>query len=68
MSTLCTDIKNGGVTIHAVQIDTDGAGQSAVLPSCASNSNTLFMLTRPSQIATAFSQIGSEIAKLRVAR
>jgi hypothetical protein len=26
------------------------------------------MLTQPSQIATAFAQIGTEIAKLRVAR
>ena len=68
MSTLCTNIKAGGVTIYTVQIDTDGAGQSAVLPACASNSNDFFMLTQPSQIATAFSQIGTEIAKLRVAR
>jgi Flp pilus assembly protein TadG len=68
MSTLCSNIKSSGVTIYAVQIDTDGAGQSAVLPSCASNSSDFFMLTQPSQIATAFSQIGTEIAKLRVAR
>jgi hypothetical protein len=47
---------------------TDGAGQSAVLPSCASGSNNFFMLTQPSQITTAFAQIGTEIAKLRVAR
>lgn len=68
MSTLCSNIKSSGVTIYAVQIDTDGAGQSAVLPSCASSSNDFFMLTQPSQIASAFSQIGTEIAKLRVAR
>ncbi len=68
MTTLCTNIKASGVTIYTVQIDTDGAGQSAVLPACASNANNFFMLTQPSQIATAFSQIGTEIAKLRVAR
>ena len=68
MSALCTNIKSTGVTIYAVQIDTDGAGQSAVLPACASNPNDFFMLTQPSQIAAAFSQIGTEIAKLRVAR
>ena len=68
MTALCTNIKSGGVTIYAVQIDTDGAGQSAVLPSCASGSNNFFMLTQPTQIATAFAQIGTEIAKLRVAR
>ena len=68
MSTLCTNIKNGGVTIYTVQIDTDGAGQSAVLPSCASGPGNFFMLTQPSQIATAFAQIGTQIAKLRVMR
>ncbi|HEY2249382.1 MAG TPA: TadE/TadG family type IV pilus assembly protein [Bradyrhizobium sp.] len=68
MSALCTNIKAGGVTIYTVQIDTDGAGQSTVLPSCASGANNFFMLTQPSQIASAFSQIGTEIAKLRVAR
>ena len=68
MKLLCDNIKATGVTIYAVQIDTDGAGQSAVLPYCASNSNDFFMLTQPSQIAAAFSQIGTSIAKLRVAK
>jgi hypothetical protein len=68
MSAPCTNIKIGGVTIYTVQIDTDGAGQSSVLPSCASNANNFFMPTQPSQIAIAFSQIGTEIAKLRVAK
>jgi hypothetical protein len=49
----------------AVRIDSDGAGQSAVLPSYSSS---FFKLTQPSQIATAFSQIGAPISKLRVAR
>jgi len=68
MRTLCDNIKTSGVTIYTVQIDTDGAGQSAVLPYCASGTPNFFMLTQPSQIATAFSQIGTQIAKLRVAR
>lgn len=68
MSTLCTNIKNAGVTIYTVQIDTDGAGQSAVLPACASDTSKFFMLTSASQIAAAFSQIGIAISKLRVAR
>jgi Flp pilus assembly protein TadG len=68
MRTLCDNIKTSGVTIYTVQIDTDGAGQSAVLPYCASGTSNFFMLTQPSQIATAFSQIGTQIAKLRVAR
>ncbi len=68
MSAVCTNAKDSGITIFTVQIDTDGAGQSAVLPSCASSAGNFFMLTQPSQIATAFSQIGTEISKLRVAR
>jgi Flp pilus assembly protein TadG len=68
MATLCTNIKNSGVTIYAVQIDTDGAGQSAVLPACASDSSSFFMLTDPSQIGPAFAQIATSISKLRVAQ
>jgi Flp pilus assembly protein TadG len=68
MGTLCTNIKNSGVTIYTVQIDTDGAGQSAVLPACASGPGNFFMLTQPSQIAAAFAQIGTSISKLRVAK
>jgi Flp pilus assembly protein TadG len=68
MATLCTNIKNSGVTIYTVQIDTDGAGQSAVLPACASGSDNFFMLTDPSQIAAAFAQIGTSISRLRVAQ
>ena len=68
MATLCTNIKNSGVTIFTVQIDTDGAGQSAVLPACASGPGNFFMLTDPSQIAAAFAQIGTSIANLRVAQ
>jgi Flp pilus assembly protein TadG len=68
MKLLCDNIKASGVTIYTVQIDTDGAGQSAVLPYCASASSNFFMLTQPSQIAAAFSQIGTQISKLRVAK
>ena len=68
MKKLCDNIKAGGVTLYTVQIDTDGAGQSAVLPYCASGSSNFFMLTQPSQIAAAFSQIGTSISKLHVAK
>ena len=68
MTALCSNIKATGATIFTVQIDTDGAGQSAVLPACATDSSHFFMLTSSSQIASAFQQIGVEITKLRVAR
>lgn len=68
MKTLCDNIKAAGTIIYTVQIDTDGAGQSAVLPYCASGASNFFMLTQASQIAAAFSQIGVQIAKLRVSK
>lgn len=68
MSTLCTAIKNTGVVIYTVQIDTDGAGQSAVLPACASSPANFFMLTNANQIQTAFAAIGTSISQLRVSR
>jgi Flp pilus assembly protein TadG len=67
MTTLCTAIKAAGVTIYTVQIDTDGAGQSAVLPACASGPGNFFMLTNANQISAAFQQIGTSISELRVA-
>ena len=68
MTTLCTAIKATGVAIYTVQIDTDGAGQSAVLPACASGPGNFFMLTNANQIDLAFAAIGTSIAQLRVAR
>jgi Flp pilus assembly protein TadG len=68
MKLLCDNIKASGVAIYTVQIDTDGAGQSPVLPYCASGPGNFFMLTQASQISTAFAQIGTSIAKLRVMR
>lgn len=68
MQTLCNNIKATGVTIYTIQVDTDGAGQSAVLPYCASGSDKFFMLTDASQISGAFSQIKVSISNLRVSK
>jgi Flp pilus assembly protein TadG len=68
MTTLCSAMKQAGVTIYTVQIDTDGAGQSAVLPACASGAGNFFMLTQASQINAAFQAIGTSISELRVAQ
>jgi Flp pilus assembly protein TadG len=68
MKMLCDTIKKNNVTIYTVQIDTDGAGQSPVLPYCASSPANFQMLTQAGQIATAFAAIGTSISKLRVAQ
>jgi hypothetical protein len=69
MRALCDNIKQtSNVIVYTVQIDTDGAGQSAVLPYCASAPANFYMLTQASQISTAFASIGTSISKLRVAK
>ena len=70
MTALCNNIKSDprGFTVYAVQIDTDGAGPSAVLPSCASGASNFYMLTKPSDISAAFAQIFTSISRLRVAK
>lgn len=67
METLCAAVKAKNTTIYTVQLD-DGTGVSPVLPKCASGSANFFMLTKPSEIDTAFTQIGTSISKLRVSK
>ena len=76
MKLLCDNIKavidpktgKSMYTIYTVQIDTDGAGESPVLPCCASGPGNFYMLTSPNQISEAFAEIGTSISKLRIAR
>jgi Flp pilus assembly protein TadG len=69
MKALCDNIrKTTKITVYTVQIDTDGDGPSPVLPYCATNRQNFFMLTQPSQIASAFAQIFVDISRLRIAK
>ena len=71
---LCDNIKNAGIKIFTVQVDTDKEGTSAVLQYCAgskpgvADSTMFFLLTSSSQIINAFNTIGSDMAKLHLAR
>lgn len=67
MEALCAAVKAKNTTIYTVQLD-DGTGVSPVLPKCASGSANFFMLSNPSEIDTAFTQIGTSISKLRVSK
>jgi Flp pilus assembly protein TadG len=57
MKKLCDDAKATGVTIYAMQIDTDGAREPAVLPYCGSGSGRFVLPTQPGQISNAFQQL-----------
>jgi len=63
----CKNIKDAGVTIYAVQVNTGGDPESAVMRNCATSGNFV-MLTSASQIVTTFQQIGTQLSQLRIAK
>jgi Flp pilus assembly protein TadG len=73
---LCDNIKKGGtITIYAIQVDTDNEGTSALLQYCSGSvagqgdpTHAYWKLTSASQITATFSQIGSQISKLHIAK
>jgi len=62
----CTNIKNAGITLYAIQVATDGWAQSSMLQSCASDSSKFFYMTDANAIVTTFDQIGTAISQLRI--
>ncbi len=64
----CDNIKAAGVTLYTIQVDTGGDPTSTLLQNCASDSTKFWLLTQSSQIATVFTQIGTNLTKLRVAQ
>ena len=64
----CNNIKAAGITLYTIQVDTGGDPTSTLLQNCASNSTKFWLLTQSSQIADVFTQIGTNLTKLRVAQ
>ena len=65
--TTCSNIKNAGITIYTVQVNTDNEATSTLLQSCATDPSKFFLLTSSEGIVTAFGQIGTALSKLRLA-
>jgi hypothetical protein len=69
----CDNMKNAGITIYAVQVNTDNEATSSVLQYCAGSvagtgdASKFFLLTTPNQIITTFNQIATGLSKLRIA-
>jgi Flp pilus assembly protein TadG len=63
----CKNIKDSGITIYAVQVNTGGDAESQVMKNCAST-DKFVMLTTASQIVTTFQQIGTQLSQLRIAK
>ena len=65
---LCNTAKTApnNIVIYAVQVDTGGDGESAVLKGCASGTDKYYHITDPNQTLSVFNSIGQSLAKLRV--
>jgi hypothetical protein len=65
---LCDNAKAAGLTIYTIQVNTGGDPTSAVLQYCAQNSASFYLITSASQTAGVFSQIYTQLSKLRVSK
>jgi Flp pilus assembly protein TadG len=67
----CQNIKNvtiNPITIYAVQVNTGGDAQSAVLKNCATDASKFFELKSSDAIVTTFDQIGSALANIHLSK
>jgi len=70
----CANIKNSGVTIYTVQVNTGGDPTSTLLQNCAGGPDKMidpskfYMVTSASGLGAVFADIGTNLTKLRVAR
>jgi Flp pilus assembly protein TadG len=64
----CDNIKAQGIVIYTMHVNTRGDPTSTVLQYCASGTDKFSTVTSSSEIATAFTAIGTSLAKLRVYR
>jgi Flp pilus assembly protein TadG len=70
----CANIKNSGVTLYTIQVNTGGDALSTIMQNCAggpdkfSDTTKFFQVTTASGLGTVFTSIGTNLTKLRVAR
>ena len=64
----CDNIKNAGIALYTVQVNTGGDPTSAILQYCASDAGKFYLLTSANQIIDAFQHIGADLQRLRLAQ
>ncbi len=65
---ICQNIKDSGITLYTVQVNTGNDPTSQLLKDCASDSSKFFLLTQANQMVATFAQIGTSLSNLRVAQ
>jgi hypothetical protein len=74
--TTCDNIYAAGITLYTIQVNTGGDPTSTLLRNCAGDptkskypdTSKFYLLTSASDMIATFSQIGTQLAKLRVAK
>ncbi|MDO9413071.1 MAG: pilus assembly protein [Pseudolabrys sp.] len=70
----CANIKNSGVTLYTIQVNTGGDATSTLLQNCAggpdkfSDPSKFYMVDTASGLGAVFTAIGTNLTKLRVAK
>jgi Flp pilus assembly protein TadG len=64
---LCRNIKDAGIELYTVQVNTGHDPKSTMLEQCASSTDKFFLLTSADQIVTTFDSIGAALSGLRLA-
>jgi Mg-chelatase subunit ChlD len=65
---LCQNVKNAGVTLWTIQVNTDGDPTSTLLQKCATDSSKFFLLTSADQIISTFDNISFKITQLHLSK
>lgn len=68
LTSVCTQIKNAGITIYTVSLGTVAKETGKRLESCASQSSYYFASATGSALTEAFAKIGDSLSQLRVSR
>ncbi|MGN6590481.1 MAG: pilus assembly protein TadG-related protein [Sphingomicrobium sp.] len=64
----CANIKASGITIYAIQVNTGGDPTSTLLRNCASKASNFYEIKQADQIAAVFTDIGTGMTQLRLAK
>jgi Flp pilus assembly protein TadG len=63
----CTNAKNAGMIIYAVQVNTGGDPTQSVMKNCASSTDKFVEIKQANQLVTVFNSIGTALSNLRIA-
>jgi hypothetical protein len=65
---VCDNIKEAGITLYTIQVNTGSDPTSTLLQNCASDSSKFYLLTSADQMVATFNDIASQLAQLRIAK